>query len=82
MTTLDLDKIAKRLGAVRRGTVTSRGGYFGALQLAAEVQARFHVPARGVERPILSGPNDLRGEVLVRQEPGDHEAAPSEGRPS
>ena len=46
MTKLDMDMIAKRLGAVRRGTVTSRGGYFGALQLAAEVQARFHVPAR------------------------------------
>ena len=44
---LDMDKIAGLLGAERRGKVTSRGGYFGALQLAAEVQSRFRVPARG-----------------------------------
>jgi len=48
--TLDMEKIARRLGALRRGTVTSRGGYFGALQLAAEVQARFGVPERGGPR--------------------------------
>ncbi len=47
MTKLDMDKIARRLGAERRGGVPSRGGYFGALQLAAEVQARFGVPHRG-----------------------------------
>ncbi len=33
---LDMNKIAGLLGAERRGKVTSRGGYFGALQLAAE----------------------------------------------
>ncbi len=44
---LDMDKIAGLLGAERRGKVTSRSGYFGALQLAAEVQSRFRVPARG-----------------------------------
>src|SRR5437879_8611609 len=46
-TTLDLDRIAKELGAERRGKVSPRGGYFGALQLAAEVAARFRVPEGG-----------------------------------
>jgi hypothetical protein len=44
---LDMDRIAKELGAERRGKVSSRGGYFGALQLAAEVAARFRVPEGG-----------------------------------
>src|ERR671939_759111 len=46
-TPLDMDQIAKDLGAERRGKVASRGGYFGALQLAAEVTARFRVPEGG-----------------------------------
>src|SRR6516162_847298 len=45
--TLDMDRIAKELGAERRGKVSSQGGYFGALQLAAEVAARFRVPVGG-----------------------------------
>ena len=44
---LDMDRIAKDLGAERRGKVVSRGGYFGAVQLAAEVAARFRVPDGG-----------------------------------
>ncbi len=44
---LDIDQIAKDLGAERRGKVMSRGGYFGAVQLAAEVTARFRVPDGG-----------------------------------
>jgi hypothetical protein len=44
---LDMDRIAKELGAERRGKVSSRGGYFGALQLAAEVATRFRVPPGG-----------------------------------
>ena len=40
---LDMERIAKTLGAERRGKVSARGGYFGALQLAAEVAARFRV---------------------------------------
>src|SRR5687767_7891757 len=44
---LDMERIAKELGAERRGKVSSRGGYFGALQLAAEVEARFRVPEGG-----------------------------------
>ncbi|MGE0708791.1 MAG: hypothetical protein AB7N76_21540 [Planctomycetota bacterium] len=44
---LNMDKIAKGLGAQRRGKVTSTGGYFGALELLAEIEARFRTPAGG-----------------------------------
>jgi len=44
---LDMEKIAKGLGAERKGRVTAGGGFFGALQLAADVQARFRVPMGG-----------------------------------
>src|SRR5437763_16673326 len=44
---LDMERIAKALGAERRGKVSAGGGYFGALQLAAEVAARFRVPDGG-----------------------------------
>ena len=46
-TPLDMERIAKDLGAERRGKVVSRGGYFGAVQLAADVTARFRVPEGG-----------------------------------
>src|SRR5947209_20240425 len=45
--TLDMERIAKELRAERRGKVSPRGGYFGALELAAEVVARFRVPEGG-----------------------------------
>lgn len=44
---LNMEHIAKALGAERRGKVAARGGYFGALQLAADVATRFRVPAGG-----------------------------------
>lgn len=44
---LDMNRIAKTLGTQRGGKVTSKGGYFGALQLAAEVRDRFKVPPGG-----------------------------------
>ena len=44
---LDMDKIARGLGAERRGAVKAGGGYFGAVQLGAEVEARFRVPPGG-----------------------------------
>ena len=47
MTHLDMDKIAAVLGAKRRGKVSATGGYFGAMQLRADVEARFRVPASG-----------------------------------
>lgn len=46
-TRLDMDKIAHGLGARRKGKVPATGGYFGALQLLADVEARFRVPAGG-----------------------------------
>lgn len=46
-TRVDIDKIAKGLGAKRRGMVPVSGGQFGALQLVADVQARFRVPKGG-----------------------------------
>jgi hypothetical protein len=44
---VNIDKIAKKLGARRRGSVEARSGYFGAVELLAEVQRRFHVPPTG-----------------------------------
>jgi len=44
---LDMNKIARGLGAVRRGSVSASSGYFGARQLLAEIQTRFRVPAGG-----------------------------------
>lgn len=52
-TTLDMERIAKELGAERCGKVPARGGYFGALQLAAEVAPRFRVS----EGPL--SPNEM-----------------------
>ena len=49
-TQLDMDKIAKGLRAERSGKVTSAGGYFGALQLMAEINARLRVPSGGGRR--------------------------------
>ncbi len=46
-TPLDMDKIAKGLGAERRGKTAASGGYFGAMQLLADIAARFRVPAGG-----------------------------------
>ena len=42
-TMLDMERIAKELGAERCGKVSAHGGYFGALQLAAEVASRSRV---------------------------------------
>ena len=44
---LDMTKIARGLGAERRGKVSVTSGYFGAMQLLADVEARFRVPAGG-----------------------------------
>lgn len=42
-----MDKIARGLGAERKGKVASSSGYFGALQLLEEIETRFRVPAGG-----------------------------------
>ena len=44
---LNMDAIAKGLGAERRGNVSATGGFFGAMQLLADIQARFRVPGGG-----------------------------------
>ncbi len=46
-TRLDMDKIAKRLGGERRGKVAAKSGYFGAMQLLADLDTSFRVPTRG-----------------------------------
>ena len=46
-TQLDMDKIARGLGAERRGKITALGGYFGAIQLLADIEARLRVPSGG-----------------------------------
>ncbi len=44
---LNVDKIAKALGAEPRGAVSAKGGHFGAMQLVAEIRSRFQVPKGG-----------------------------------
>ena len=44
---LDMDKIAAGLGAEHRGKISATGGYFGAMQLLADIEARFRVPTGG-----------------------------------
>lgn len=56
---LDMNKIAKGLGAKRRGKVSAKGGYFGALQLLAEIESRFRVPGGG-GRPTDPGWSERR----------------------
>jgi hypothetical protein len=46
-TRLDMNKIARGLRAERKGKVSSRGGYFGAIQLLADIETRFRVPTGG-----------------------------------
>ena len=58
-TRLDMDKIAKALGAERRGKLAVRGGYFGTTQLVADVQARLRVPSGG-GRPTDRGWTERR----------------------
>ena len=44
---LDMDRIARGLGARRAGTVRAASGAFGAARVAAEVSARFRPPIGG-----------------------------------
>lgn len=44
---LDMNKIARGLRAEREGKVSARGGYFGAMQLLADIETRFRVPVGG-----------------------------------
>ena len=47
---LNMDRIAKELGAERKGKVAASGGYFGAMHLVADIEARLLVPAGGGRR--------------------------------
>ena len=47
MKNVDKDKIAKALGAERKGPVSAGAGYFGALGLAADIGARLRTPSAG-----------------------------------
>src|SRR5712692_2179179 len=58
-THLDMNKIAKGLGAERRGKVAAAAGHFGSLDLVADVQARFRVPSSG-GRPTDPGWTERR----------------------
>jgi hypothetical protein len=42
-----MNKIARGLSAERRGKVSVTSGYFGAMHLLADIEARFRVPAGG-----------------------------------
>ena len=44
---LDMNKIARGLRAERKGKVFAGGGYFGAMQLLADIETRFRVPGGG-----------------------------------
>jgi hypothetical protein len=44
---LDMDKIARGLRAERKGKASARGGYFGAMQLLADLETRLRVPVGG-----------------------------------
>ena len=48
-----MEKIAKGLGAVRRGKVSASAGYFGALQLAALLLERTTEQVSGAEAEKL-----------------------------
>lgn len=44
---LDIDRIARRLGGEPKGEVPAGHGFFGALELLAEVRSRFQTPSNG-----------------------------------
>jgi len=80
---IDIAKIAKGMGGVVRGTVSSSGGYFGALNLAAEVATRFKTPPNGGRStdPLWTErrPLPLRRETLATLEKISQAVRESEG---
>jgi hypothetical protein len=51
---LNMDKIARGLGAERHGRAAASGGYFGAMQLLADIETRLRVPSGGGRRTDVS----------------------------
>ena len=49
---LDMDRIAKGLGAQRQGRVVAKGGYFGGLQLLALEKTTEQLNEKGAERLV------------------------------
>src|SRR3989442_13119944 len=76
---LDMDRIAEGLGAERRGKVSATGGYFGAMQLLADVEAKFRVPAGG-GRPTDPRWTGRRLVPLALKTLGRLEEIPARGR--
>ena len=83
---IDYDKIASALGAERRGEVPATGGWFGAMQLLADVRARFRGPPGGgrrtdpawTERRLLPlAPETLRRLEQLSAVLGEHDVAAS-----
>ncbi len=64
-TKLNMDKIAKALGAVRVGKVKASGGYFGATQLVLDIQSQFKTPQGGGR---ATNPN-WKNQRLIRLSP-------------
>ena len=69
-TMLDMERIAKELGAERCGKVSAHGGYFGALQLAAEVATSRSRVSEGPPSPneIVGKENNSMYDHKARQE--------------
>lgn len=65
---MDIDRIARKLGAERIGTVKAGGGYFGALQLSADVATRFRAP------DVAASASPKPEERLVRMSPATLDA--------
>ncbi len=55
---LGMNKIARGLRAERKDNVSAGGGYFGAMQLLADIETAFACRLAEGERRILTGPND------------------------
>lgn len=58
-TKIDMGKIVRGLGAERRGKVSAGGGYFSAVQLRADIEARLRAPGDG--DPTNPGPSASGG---------------------
>jgi hypothetical protein len=65
-TKLDLNELARGLGAERRGRVVAGAGYFAAAQLAADIAQRLRVPPHG-GRATDPGWTERRAVPLSRQ---------------
>jgi len=55
---LNMDRIAKELGAERKGKVAASGGYFGAMQLVADIELACSYPQAADGGPTRSGLSD------------------------